>query len=45
LSIALADGDEEVDADDDIEQKMDICEVGVDLDEPWFACNRANESM
>jgi hypothetical protein len=45
LSIALADGKEEVDADNDIEEKMDIDEVCVDPDKSLLACNRANEPM
>jgi hypothetical protein len=45
LSVALADGNEEVDADDDIEEKMDIDEVRVDPDKSLLACNRANEPM
>lgn len=45
LSVALADGNEEVDADNDIEEKMDIDEIRVDPDKSLFACNCANEPM
>jgi hypothetical protein len=43
LSVALANGNEEVDADNDIEKKMDIDEVRIDPDKPLLACNCTNE--
>jgi hypothetical protein len=45
LSVALANGNEEVDADNDIEKKMDIDEVRIDPDKPLLACNCTNEPM